>query len=242
MPIFESKHVEYATLSGHVDVMMEDGRPLPAYWARPNLGGTFSGVVFVHDWWGIRPLERRLSQLLAQMGYYVLVPDLFDTRVARNAQQAMQFVQEVGSRAYAGVDAALQAMETHARSNRRVAVVGLGMGGSLAYEAALRRTDLEAAVSFYGFPQRFMGHFTEAKAPILAVYGTEEPYSKPPVLKRLAEELRASPLPHEMHMLSGVGRDFFAEETATATQAWALLEAFLEKHLSLPNVNRLAPR
>ena len=60
MPIYESKHVEYAIVSGHVDVIVEDGQPLPAYWARPNLGGTFSGVVFVHDWWGIRPLERRL--------------------------------------------------------------------------------------------------------------------------------------------------------------------------------------
>jgi carboxymethylenebutenolidase len=242
MPIYESKHVEYATVSGHVDVMMEDGRPLPAYWARPNLGGTFSGVVFVHDWWGIRPLERRLSQLLAQMGYYVLVPDLFDTRVAKTAQQAMEFVQELGSRAYAGVDAALQVMETHSRSNRRVAVVGLGMGGSLAYEAAIKRSDLEAAVSFYGFPQRYMGHFAQAKTPILAIYGSAEPYSKPPVLKRLSEELASAPVGHELHILPGAGRDFFAQEDATATQAWALLEAFLEEHLSLPKINRFAPR
>ncbi len=241
MPVYESKHVEYAILSGHIDIMMEDGKPLPAYWARPNLGGTFSGVVFIHDWWGIRPLERRLAQSLSQMGYYVLVPDLFDAQVARDAEQAMQLVQGLGTRAYTAVDAALQVMETHSRSNHRVAVVGLGMGGSLAYEAAIKRKDLEAAVSFYGFPQRYLGQFAEATTPILAVYGSEDPYTKPAVLRRLRDELAASPLQHEVHVMPGVGRDFFGEDDGNATYAWALLEAFLAKHLSRPKINKFAP-
>jgi dienelactone hydrolase len=115
------------------------------------------------------------------------------------------------------------------------------MGGSLAYEAAIKRTDLEAAVSFYGFPQRYLGQFVEAKTPILAIYGSEEPYTKPPVLKHLRDELAGSPLQHELHVMPGVGRDFFADDDGYATHAWALLETFLEKHLSRPKINKFAP-
>ncbi|MCB1642489.1 MAG: dienelactone hydrolase family protein, partial [Xanthomonadales bacterium] len=186
----------------------------------------------IHDWWGIRPIERRLAQSLAQMGYYVIVPDLFDGETADTPQAAMALVEKLGERGYQAVDAALSVMEKHLRSNRNVAAVGLGMGGSLAYEAAIKRSDLEAAVSFYGFPQRYLGQFENAHAPILAIYGSEEPYTKAPVIERLREELAQSALEHEVHIIPNAGRDFFGDSSRAATQAWEFLAAFLEKHLS----------
>jgi carboxymethylenebutenolidase len=241
MPVYEPKGIQYDTISGHVDLVLEGGKALPAFWSHPNIGGTFPGVALIHDWWGIRPLERRLAQALAQMGYYVIAPDLFDTRVATTAEQAMQLVRELGTSGYAGVDAALEVMETHARSNHHVAVMGLGMGGSLAYEAAIRRDDLEAAVSFCGFPQRYLGRFAGAHAPILAVYGSEEPYIKPVVLKQLHEELTRSSPRHELVILPHAGRDFFESDDRTASQAWALMAGFFEKHLARPTISRLSP-
>jgi carboxymethylenebutenolidase len=240
MPIYESKHIEYATVSGHVDIILDDGKSLPAFWSRPSVGGAFSGIVFLHDWWGIRPLERRLASALAMMGFHVLAPDLFNTRVARTADEAMKLVQDLGERAYPAVDAALHVMETHARSNHHVAVIGLGMGGSLAYEAAIKRPGLEAAVAFYGFPQRFMGQFAAAKTPILAIYGDEEPYNKPNVIKRLQDEFATSTTGHEVQIMQGVGRDFFAEDDRYAVRAWSLMEDFLDKHLVRPKINKFA--
>jgi carboxymethylenebutenolidase len=231
MPVYEPKQVEYTIESGRVSVMREDGTPIPAYWAHPEVGATFPSVALIHDWWGIRPTERRLAQALAQMGYYVIVPDLFNGQTADTAQQAMKLVEALGTRGYSGVDGALRAMEQHTRSNRNVAVVGLGMGGSLAYEAAIKRTDLEAAVSFYGFPQRYLGQLKMAHAPILAIYGSQEPYTRPNVLAHLRQEFAESSLPHELHLLEGAGRDFFDDGSAVASRAWALLAAFLEKYL-----------
>ena len=232
MPIYEPRGVEYAIVSGHVSVMLEGGVRMPAYWSHPNIGGLFPSIALIHDWWGITPTERRLAQSLAQMGYYVIVPDLFDGKTAQNAQEAIALVEALGERGYRGVDAALAVMEHHLRSNRNVAAVGLGMGGSLAFEAAIKRHDLEAAVAFYGFPQRYLGQFHAAHAPILAVYGSEEPYTKAPVIKRLRAELDESPLDHELYVLEGVGRDFFADGGAAATHAWELMADFLAKHLS----------
>ncbi len=232
MPVYEPRGVEYAIVSGHVGVVLENGARMPAYWSHPNIGGTFPSVALIHDWWGIRPVERRLAQSLAQMGYYVIAPDLFDGETAETAQEAMALIEKLGERGYQAVDAALSVMEKHLRSNRNVAAVGLGMGGSLAYEAAIKRTDLEAAVSFYGFPQRYLGQFAQAHAPILAIYGSEEPYTKAPVIERLRTELAQSPLAHEVHIIPNAGRDFFGGSTRAATQAWELLAAFLDQHLS----------
>ncbi len=232
MPVYAPRGVEYAIVSGHVSVMLEGGARMPAFWSHPNIGGVFPSIALIHDWWGITPTERRLAQSLAQMGYYVIVPDLFDGKTAKTAQEAIGLVEALGDRGYRGVDAALAAMEHHLRSNRNVAAVGLGMGGSLAFEAAIKRSDLEAAVAFYGFPQRYLGQFRGAHAPIMAVYGSEEPYTKPPVIARLRAELAESPLAHELHVIEGVGRDFFADGGQAATLAWGLMADFLAKHLS----------
>ena len=96
MPVYEPRGVEYDIVSGHVTVVLASGARMPAFWSHPNIGGTFPSIALIHDWWGIRPVERRLAQSLAQMGYYVIVPDLFDGETAETAQDAMVLVEKLG--------------------------------------------------------------------------------------------------------------------------------------------------
>lgn len=239
MPVYQPDHVEYTIESGRIQVAYEDGRLLPAYWAHPSTGGVFPGIVLVHDWWGLTEVERHLANLLAQSGYYVIAPDLFDGQVAANAQAAYELVERLGN-AYPPVDAALQALEQHHRCNRCVAAVGFGLGGTLALEAALTRTDLEAAVAFYGFPQRFLGTFKDARAPILAVYGSDEPHVPREVQMPFQSELTHGPLEHQWLTIEGAARDFFAPsddpvQIDHARQAWTGMLAFLDRHLDAPS-------
>lgn len=234
MPVYEPEHVEYAIVNGHVRIVTDDGAQLPAYLAYPDLSGSFPAVALIHDWWGITMTERRLANLFAQMGYYVIIPDLFDGQTAATPRDAMTLVEQLSNRGYLYVDTALRTMEQHVRvNNRQVAVVGLGMGGSLAYEAALTRDDLEAAVACYGFPQRYFGRFSEAKAPILALFGSSDPFVHGPVVTRLRRELSRSPLPHEVALLDGLARDFFKDtrDTLPVTAVWSKIMAFLQAHL-----------
>ncbi len=241
MPIYDSTSVEYGITSGHIQIAMEDGRQLPAYWAHPNIGRFFPAVALIHDWWGITPIIRRIANHFAQAGYYVIVPDLFAGRVAQTPAEAMELVKALGDGGYPLVDAALTALESHHNTNRDVAAVGVGMGGSLAYEAAIVRHDLEAAVSYYGFPQRYLGRFPQADTPILAIYGDQEPYILPPVRKRLQTELSTSQhgVHHELVVLAGAGHDFFSSsanetEQAVGRKALNLTFPFLEKYLTGP--------
>ncbi len=239
MPVYQPDHVEYAINTGHIQVAYEDGQLLPAYWAHPSTGGVFPGIVLAHDWWGLTDVERHLANLFAQSGYYVIAPDLFDGRTATTPQDALALVEQLGD-GYPPLDAALRALETHHRCNRCVAAIGFGLGGTFALQASLARPDLEAAVAFYGFPQRFLGTFAAAQAPILAVYGSEEPHVPPDVLAQFRAELDAAPLAHEWLTIDGAARDIFASTSDPsavdrARQAWAGTLAFLDRYLEAPS-------
>lgn len=236
MPIYEPDHVEYVIATGNMRVVLDDGREMLGYWSHPDIGGLFPGIVLIHDWWGITDLERSIAQLFAQMGHYVIVPDLYDGVVAQTPQEAMKLVEQVGEAGFKRIDSALTALEHHMRCNGAVAAVGFGMGGSLAFEAACTRHDIEAAVAFYGFPHRYIKRIKNAPVPILAFYGTAEPYVTQKVIGMLKEEFEGAPSQHELVMLPNVARDLFnigqsQQGAEISKRVIGKTAAFLEKHL-----------
>jgi carboxymethylenebutenolidase len=240
MSIFESRGVEYEITQGVIQVV-ENGESLPAYWSYPRMGSRCPTVALVHDWWGITPLVRRMANFFAQSGYYVIVPDLFLGKTAATGPEAIALVTALGDRGYARVNAALSALEQHHQTNSDVAVLGLGMGGSLAYEAAILRGDLEAAIACYGFPGRYFGRLKQTHAPILALYSQAEPYVSAADIQRVRAELAASALAAEnqVQVLNHSGREIFAETTHTqdleaGRTAINLILDFLEDHLRPP--------
>lgn len=239
MPIYEPDHVEYTISTGHIQIVMDNGVQLPAYWAHPQLGLMFPGVVVVHDWWGLTDIIRRIANLFAQMGHYVIVPDLFNGATARTPQDAIRLVEGLGDHGYPKVHSALSVLETHHHCNADIAAVGVGLGGSLAFEAAIVRDDLEAAVVFSGFPHRYYGRFKTSNTPICAFYGEQEPHISANDIQRLRDELGATDLAHEVHLIADLGHDFFSERL-TAEQRRHSREvlkhtlAFLDMHLSGP--------
>lgn len=239
MPMYDPDHVEYNVTSGHIQIAMESGEMLPAFWAHPSITTRFPGVALIHDWWGVNGITRQLAHLLAQVGHYVIVPDLFDGQTASTPTEALALLEKLGSKGYNRIDTALSVLETHHQCNADVAAIGLGMGGSLAFEAAIRRADLEAAVAYAGFPQRYLGHFHKSNTPILAFYGTRDQYVPAAVIDRLRDELAACPVEHAVVMLDGAGHDIYADslperQRELSRVAWHRMLDFLETYLEGP--------
>jgi dienelactone hydrolase len=126
-----------------------------------------------------------------------------------------------------------------------VAAIGIGMGGTLTFEAAIKRNDLEATIAYSGFPQHYLGQFHQSNTPILAMYGSEEPFIKLPVIKALRDELAQTPLhdKHEVVVVEGAKHDLFAEHSdqllkATGKEVINHTLGFLETYLELSHEQR----
>lgn len=225
MPIHDSNRVEFAIDSGYIEIVTDSGKKVPAYWAHPRIGHRFSGICLLHDWWGMDTISRMLANFFAQMGYYVIEPGLFGGKTANTPQEALRLVEKTQSTRYEAVNATLSVLESHHRVNRSVAAIGMGMGGTLAFEAAIKRPDLEAAVSYAGFPQQFLGQFNQSNTPILAVYGSQEPYTKPKVIQHLKHEFEQSDLKneHEIIVIEGGTHNLFSTEKTQANNSSAKL-------------------
>jgi len=228
-------HVEYNITNGHIQIAMEDGSMLPAYMAHPNIATKFPGIALIHDWWGMTSLVRHMAHLFAQAGHYVIAPDLFNGKIATTREEALQLIDILGNGGYKRIDTALSVLENHHLCNANVAAIGLGMGGSLAYEAAIVRPDLEAAVAYAGFPQRYLGHFKRGKTPILAFYGTQEPYISRDLIEKLRAEFAAAPIPREVVILEGAGHDILTDNlTPYGSLALQKTRDFLLRYLGGP--------
>lgn len=220
MPLHDLERVEYNTEHGHIRIVTDSGRSVPAYWAHPRLGTRFSGVCLVHDWWGLNDRMRVLANFFAHMGYYVIMPDLFDGQTTTDARTAMRLLEQSEQNRYDAVDATLDVLENHHRTYRTTAVVGVGMGGSLAYEVTVKRTDIEAAVSFAGFPHRYLKDLAATQTPTLAFYGDREPHITPPVISALRQQLAASPIAsqHRVEVIAGADHDLLTNDVAQSAR------------------------
>ncbi len=218
MSIYDAHHMEFTITSSHITIMTDDGIQVPAFLAHPQLGQKFSGVVLIHDWWGVNQDIRQLSNFLAQMGYYVIVPDLFLGKVTTSARQAMELYKQHAPNIFAKVNASLAVIENHHQCNEKVAAIGIGMGGSMAFEAAIKRDDLEAAIAFGGFPQRYLKDFPQSNTPILAFFGSDDPFIKPSVIKKMKSILEATDLKdeHEVRIVQNIAHDFFKQSMSSA--------------------------
>ena len=213
MPIHDSGRMEFSIDSGYINIVADSGQTVPAYWAHPRVGRKFSGICLLHDWWGMNDVARSLANFFAQVGYYVIAPDMFHGVTCHTATDAMKLLKKTENTRFNAVDAALTVLESHHNTNRTVAAVGIGMGGTLAFEAAIKRTDLEAAIAYGGFPTQYFGQFALCPTPIMALYGSNEPFIKAPIVEKLKAELAATELKdhHEVIVIDGAGHEFFVE-------------------------------
>jgi carboxymethylenebutenolidase len=238
MPVYHPDRIEHSIVNGRIHIAQEDGQQISAYWSHPTTGDRFPGVVLIHDWWGLTMSDQHLANLFAQTGYYVIIPDLYKGKVATTPEEAIPLLKSISSTAFKVVNTALDVLEQHHRCNAQVAAVGIGMGGSLAFEAALRRNDLEGAIAYCGFPQSYFGKFKTSPTPILAIYGEDDPHVNAEQRERLRAEFAISEKPHQLVVMEKMGRDLFSatEEynQVASKQVWKDTLSFLDQHLGRP--------
>ena len=216
-----------------VHLSAPDGHRFSAYRARP-LGTARGGVVMLHEIFGVNTHIRTTADRLADSGFAVLVPALFD-RIAPGSE--LDFgdagrAQGIALRDALGWDAPLIDLQT-ARDvlahDGKVAAWGLSFGGTLAWRAAAA-VDLACAVA--ESPGGLRDFLDETPhCPVQVLIGSDDP-ALPPSLRE--ETARRHPGAEILTFAAGHGfycpfREDYDEAAAALAEARAI--DFLSRHL-----------
>lgn len=136
-------------------------------------------VLLLHTWWGLNEVMRDLADRLADDGFTVMAPDLFDGTVLTTIEDAEAYTtaieqgggqpgglnpDRIRGRVAATLDHLLAHPDVH---GARAAVIAASFGGWYGSQVAAGRSDVAAFVSIYSDVYEgpggaaYLGHFAE---------------------------------------------------------------------------------
>lgn len=245
---YEGMTVELITISGY------EGDDVHAYVARPNGSGPYPGIVLVHHMPGWDEFYRETARRLADHGYIVVAPNLYE-RFGHGAPQDVA----AKARGEGGVsddsvvgdcEAALGYLTGQADCNGKVGIIGTCSGGRHSYLVACRVKGFSALVDCWGgnvvqpadrltekqpvAPLDLTGNL---EIPLLGLFGNDDQSPSAEQVDEHEEELKRQGKDYEFHRYDGAGHGFWYYHAPIyrqeqAMDAWDKTFAFFEKHLS----------
>ncbi len=208
------------------------GRSGRGYLSEPPRAGP--GVIVVHDEYGLLPHVRRRCDWLAEAGFVALAVDLYDGRIAEEAEEAERLAGRLDVMRARGLlaTAATQMLARPKVRPQRVGGIGFGIGGRLALLTATTGT-LDAVVAMSAVlsaPERAL-----VPCPTL-LHLTGGPREQDAEARSFIRDLRSSGTEVTARTWSGVAPGFanadrpgYREQVAVA--AWVETAGFLAGHL-----------
>ncbi len=233
--MFETQHLQHRISSGYISIVLDD-LTLPAFWAHPIMGGPFPGILALHDWWGLSMQTRFNVRRLAESGFFVIAPDLFNKQIPDDDVQAAALAAQLTSADPIYVSGVLEVLRTHGKCNGKIGVVGWQMGSELGFRAALKRDDLRASVGFFGRPQAFLDVIEHNRTPIMLIFGDSDPDVLPSTLNDLSIAIADTLVNGQLVIYPTAANGFTTPDTPQyhevfANQAWRRMDQFLHEHL-----------
>jgi carboxymethylenebutenolidase len=223
---------------------------MDTYLARPGTPGTYPAIVLAHQLFGVTADVRAAADRIARLGYVVAAPNFFH-RSERAAELPMSTrgrsrgFELMGALTRDGVLADVRAARDHLGS-RRTGMVGLSMGGHLAYYAA---TQLDLAVTIVLYAGWLTGTGMPVSRPeptieltkgitgrLVFIVGDQDHVIGADQREAIAARLAADGVRHDMIVIPGAPHAFLAEGTpsfdpAAADRAWHIIEQTLDTEL-----------
>jgi carboxymethylenebutenolidase len=217
----------------------------------PQEKGKFPAIVLLHERWGLNGQIKAVATRLACEGYVVLLPNLYGRQggmITANAEVADTLVERMDQETVLqDINASCEWLNTNIAEDELLdqtrrnfhAVIGFGIGGTLAIRFACRRKRLRAAVSFYGNPPNDLDEIKNMHCPLLyhaAEKDDRVTSEELDALKKAAEEAGKN---LEIISYPGTTHSFFNESKAdiyhaeSAEKAWEETVEFIDKVLKV---------
>ena len=197
--------------------------------------GARAGVVVLHAWWGLNDDAIAYADRLADAGYAVLAPDMFDGKIATEPDEAEKLVGAGDEAAEPIALAAVDELERRLGPDAPLAVLGFSFGAAYALYVPSERPRLKGSVVYYG---TYTGEFLKrSEAPVLGHFAETDPFEPAESVEELGQQLRDAGREATIHTYPGTGhwfaepsRDAYREQAAEL--AFARTLAFLRERLA----------
>jgi carboxymethylenebutenolidase len=199
-------------------------------------------VILMHYDAGLDLLQRAVADQLALEGFIAVAPDLLSGRGPRGGNfDSFKFPDEalranlkvptpIALRDYkAAYDYAMKMP----RSSGKVAVLGEGLGGTLAWRFAAAEPGVSAVVEFYGLPPSD-DLLAKLNAPVLGLYGGDDDRVDA-TIEPASAAMKKAGKSFESHVYPGATHAFMSYQVegkngAAVGQGWRSAIAFLKEH------------
>lgn len=204
--------------------------------AKPTKVGVYPGVVIIHDSWGLNDNIRDLAKLLSSFGYSVLAVDLYNSTIAKTAEEAQK---QIGSLDQEKAILNMKSAVDYLRKNEnaeKIASLGWGFGGGQSLKLSLSGEKLNATVIYYGDLLLEQRKLIPIKWPVFGVFGDRDTIVPVDAVRIFDTVLTGLNTPHEIQIYPGVGHAFTNPSDANyapkeALDAWKKTVRFLEENL-----------
>jgi carboxymethylenebutenolidase len=227
-----------------IQIRASDGGNFSGYLTLPK-SGKGPGLVVIQEIFGVNQVMRRISDDLAAQGYVALCPDLFwrqepgiQITDSTEAEWQKAFALLNGFNQDKGMEdlkATIATLRAHPACTGKVGSIGFCLGGRLAYMTATR-TDVDAAVSYYGVGlETLLGEAQNIKNPLLMHIAEKDKFVPPEAQQKIKDGLAKHPkvtiytYPGVDHAFARVGGHSYVKEAAD--QANQRTAEFLKKNL-----------
>lgn len=216
-----------------------------ASWSEVGSGGR--GIVLCHPWWGLSEGVREIGYGLADAGFLVVMPDLYDGRTTLDLDMAERlrsaFPLAVRQERF---DAAVEHLLAHPlRTAGPVGAVGLSLGAAWALGlAASQPEDVAAVVLYYGTGDP--GDTPAVGSACLGHFAEDEEWKADEDVTARRDRLTAAEVDVRFHTYPGTSHWFAESDVPTvydsiaADVAMRRTVAFLTERLLPPAVEDLA--
>ena len=235
--------------AGEVKIPTSDGS-LPAYRAMPSQGGPFATVLVVQEIFGVHDHIKDVCRRLAKLGYLAVAPELYarqgDVSKLSDSTEIQKVVSKVpDSQVMADLDAtAGWAKDSGFGNIRKLGITGFCWGGRIVWLYAAHSTQLKAGVAWYGRlvgkpsetqPQHPIDVVRVLKAPVLGLYGGNDPGIPLETIEQMKQALKAAGNSSEIIVYPDTPHGFHADYRPSyrkeqAQDGWKRLQAWFKQH------------
>ncbi|HEY3196970.1 MAG TPA: dienelactone hydrolase family protein [Nitrospirales bacterium] len=239
-----------ALTAGEVTVTTKDGT-IPAYRAMPAAGGPFSVVLVVQEIFGVHEHIKDVCRRLAKLGYLAVAPELYArqgdvSKLANNNDIMTKVVSKVAdAQVLADLDATVDWVDDSGRGNiEKLGITGFCWGGRIVWLYAAHNRQLKAGVAWYGRlagkptemqPQHPLDVAGSLKAPVLGLYGGNDPGIPIETIEEMRKALKASGNSSEIIVYPDTPHGFHADYRPSyrkeqAQDGWKRMQAWFKQH------------